>query len=1085
MNRALSSRAMTSESATAVVDVDALLPSKGQLVRVRARQYLVQEDKSSRVVGSAHLVRLACVEDYAQGERLEVLWEKELDAEVLTESWDTALGRPLDPPDVFGAYLSALRWSCVTATEPGLFQAPFRAGIEVLAYQLAPLEMALRLPRVNVFIADDVGLGKTIEAGLILRELLLRQRVTKVLVLAPAAVTEQWRVELSERFGLDFTIFDRDFVMRTRRMRGWRLNPFATGTSFILSHSLLHAEPYRTWLADWLGTEGRGALLILDEAHHAAPASASSFGADSQFISTLEHLVERFEHRLFLSATPHNGHSESFSALLSLLDPIRFVRTTPVMPTLRDQIMVRRLKSDLRAIGTETFCERVLEEVCIDGLPDETPELDLARKLDSYNELRARRFSGATPGDRTAHDFVSRLLEKRLLSSIPAFRQTLSQVSQRLRKGGSLRHHSKSLKATEEESENVESEEQRDQQLSLALDTAASISSAVAPPSKEELKLLDDMALIADRAAFQMDARVKRFVEWVRRTLCPDLGKPGAHWLPRRVLVFTEWKATLVYLEQQLRRAITGSDRADDRIAVMHGSMSIGTSGLPLGPDDDTPADPREAVKRAFNGDPALHPVRILIATDSAREGINLHHHCSDLFHFDLPWNPTRLEQRNGRIDRKGQRAKEVTCRYFHYAQRPADAVSKALVKKTEVINKQLGSVNSVIAKRMLVTLERGASPGERQKVIAELAALDASHSEAVQVDLESVRRTKDLSSDLEKLRKLLAHSRARLGIDADRLRHTLDASLRHHGYPTFRPFESGEPPRFTLPDRDLSERASSSYAALLDTLRLPREPGESPLDWRKRALIRPVVFDPPLHPDDGLVQLHLEHRFVRRLLARFLSQGFPPAELSGITVATTLDAQPHVMLIGRLSLFGRDATRLHDELVVVGARLEGDRIRLLPPEHDSATTKLLEVALETTSSVPPAAAQRLQARASRDLTALRAELDKRVEAAKASAISRLGERGKTEADELRGIISNQIQHCRKRLRELQNTPMLPFDERDAIALAVANQEDLSQRITRLESERNDIPSRTRNDYTAEVDRVLPVGLVYLWPRTG
>ncbi|MBT9555937.1 MAG: DEAD/DEAH box helicase [Myxococcales bacterium] len=1074
---------MTADPAAAL-DVDPLLPSKGQLVRVRARQYLVQEVKSSRVSGSAHLVRLACVEDYAQGERLEVLWEKELDAEVLSESWDTALGRPLDPPDVFGAYLSALRWSCVTATEPGLFQAPFRAGIEVLAYQLAPLEMALRLPRVNVFIADDVGLGKTIEAGLILRELLLRQRVTKVLVLAPAAVTEQWRVELSERFGLDFTVFDRDFVMRTRRIRGWRVNPFATGTSFILSHSLLHAEPYRTWLVDWLGTEGRGALLILDEAHHAAPASASAFGADSQFISALEQLVDRFEHRLFLSATPHNGHSESFSALLSLLDPIRFVRTTPVIPKLRDQIMVRRLKSDLRAVGTETFCERVLEEVRIDGLPESTPELELAAKLDSYNERRAIRFSGAAPGDRTAHDFVSRFLEKRLLSSIPAFRQTLAQVSQRLRKGGSLRRTSKSVSAVEEEAETVSSDEQREQQLSLALDSATSLSSAIAPPSKEELTLLDDMIGIADRTAHLMDARVKRFVEWLRQTLCPDLGGPGAQWLPRRVLVFTEWKTTLDYLEQQLRRAIAGSDRADDRIAVMHGGMSIGATGLPLGPDDDTPADPREAVKRAFNGDPAIHPVRILIATDSAREGINLHHHCSDLFHFDLPWNPTRLEQRNGRIDRKGQRAPFVTCRYFHYAQRPADAVSRALVKKTEVINKQLGSVNGVIAKKMLVTLERGATPGQRQQVVAELAALDTSNSEAVEVDLESVRRTRELGTELERLRSLLGRSRSRLRIDSERLRHTLDASLRHHGYPTFEQLDAAEPPRFRLPERDLAGRATPAYAALLDTLRLPREPGESPLDWRRRAPVRPVVFDPPLHPDDAVVQLHLEHRFVRRLLARFLSQGFPPAELSGITVATTPETQPYVMLIGRLSLFGRDATRLHDELVVVGARIDGDAVRLLPG-HDDATTKLLDDALDTASVVPELAAKRLQLRAARDLAVLRVELDRRVESAKADAASRLTERGKQEAEDLRGIIASQIQHCRKRLRELENAPMLPFDGGDASKFAIANQQDLSDRIARLDTERTDIPTKVRNDYTVEVDRVLPVGLVYLWPRTG
>src|SRR4029077_18266259 len=94
----------------------------------------------------------------------------------------------------------------------------------------------------------------------------------------------------------------------------------------------------------------------------------------------------------------------------------------------------------------------------------------------------------------------------------------------------------------------------------------------------------------------------------------------------------------------------------------------------------------RDEVKRAFNADPKKHPLRVLIATDAAREGVNLQNHCADLFHFDVPWNPSRLEQRNGRIDRKLQKAEEVWCRYFFYEQRPEDRVLKALVEKTKKI---------------------------------------------------------------------------------------------------------------------------------------------------------------------------------------------------------------------------------------------------------------------------------------------------------------------------------------------------------------------------------------------------------------
>ena len=147
-------------------------------------------------------MRLACLDDDAQGEPLDVLWEREVDAEVVTgASWGRVAERGFDPPRTFGAYLHTLRWSGVSSTNPKLFQAPYRAGIEVLAYQLEPLRKALLLPFVNLFIADDVGLGKTIEAGLVLRELMMRQKVRRIVVAAPPSVVLQWRDELERRFG--------------------------------------------------------------------------------------------------------------------------------------------------------------------------------------------------------------------------------------------------------------------------------------------------------------------------------------------------------------------------------------------------------------------------------------------------------------------------------------------------------------------------------------------------------------------------------------------------------------------------------------------------------------------------------------------------------------------------------------------------------------------------------------------------------------------------------------------------------------------------------------------------------------------
>lgn len=162
------------------------IPAPGQIVRVRQRLYLVDHITDPIKPGDCHLVHLSCVDDDNQGQPLAVLWEHEIDTSILqAEAWDQVASRGFDPETLFAAYYNTIRWNCVTSTDPRLFQSPFRAGIRLDAYQLEPLRKALRLPRVNLFIADDVGLGKTIEAGLIARELLLRKKAREIIVACP------------------------------------------------------------------------------------------------------------------------------------------------------------------------------------------------------------------------------------------------------------------------------------------------------------------------------------------------------------------------------------------------------------------------------------------------------------------------------------------------------------------------------------------------------------------------------------------------------------------------------------------------------------------------------------------------------------------------------------------------------------------------------------------------------------------------------------------------------------------------------------------------------------------------------------
>ena len=214
----------------------------GDFVALRGRRWLVQDVAKHR---DHRRVKLSCIEDDAQGERLEVVWEAEIAPRRLDDDPWSALGaNGTDDGDVFGAYLRTVRWQSATAGDRKLLQAPFRAGIRLDAYQLLPLLKALDLPRANLLIADDVGLGKTVEAGLVLRELLLRRRVDLAIVAAPASMTLQWQDELRAKFGLAFKLVDREFMQAMRRQHGFGVNVWSTSSAFIVSHSLLIDRDY-------------------------------------------------------------------------------------------------------------------------------------------------------------------------------------------------------------------------------------------------------------------------------------------------------------------------------------------------------------------------------------------------------------------------------------------------------------------------------------------------------------------------------------------------------------------------------------------------------------------------------------------------------------------------------------------------------------------------------------------------------------------------------------------------------------------------------------------------------------------------
>src|SRR6267378_2982412 len=228
--------------------VDGAEIEQGSFVQLRGRPWLVEALQGDGT--DLQTISLSCIADDAQSERLEVLWDAEIGASVLDEDGWRNVGRGLpDSPEVLAAHLRTIRWRSATAADRDLLQAPFRAGIRLDAYQLLPLRKALRLPRVNLLIADDVGLGKTVEAGLVARELLLRRRIDFIVIAAPPAMTIQWKDELETKFGLSFEIIDRERIGELRRNYGFSANPWAVGSRFIISHNLIADETYSDGLS--------------------------------------------------------------------------------------------------------------------------------------------------------------------------------------------------------------------------------------------------------------------------------------------------------------------------------------------------------------------------------------------------------------------------------------------------------------------------------------------------------------------------------------------------------------------------------------------------------------------------------------------------------------------------------------------------------------------------------------------------------------------------------------------------------------------------------------------------------------------
>lgn len=1012
-----------------------LVPEQGQLVRLRQRFWLVQDvvehappRSGERVTYHVHL---ECLDDDQIGQPLDVIWEHEVDHQIFEgqglpqpNQWDTA--------SRFNAFLSAIRWSSSSLLERLDLHAPFHAAIDIEEYQLEPVVRALTMPRVNLLVADDVGLGKTIEAGLVMQEMLARRRVRRILVICPASLQQQWHDEMREKFRLDFQIVDRDSIQRLRREFGMHVNPWASYPRLITSMDFIkRGQAMRLFreslqrsdspLRDW-------DLLIVDEAHNVAPPGRSSYAVDSDRTRMMRALADNFEHRLFLTATPHNGYTESFTALLELLDPLRFSRGPVVQAEQVRMVMVRRLKDDIvSSLGHRKFAERQVQPLEVGFTPQEA---ELYRLLDQYAKSRLSRteWSQSLPVR-----FALTMLKKRLLSSPRAFARSLYTHLETLGAPASARPDTVLL---ERMTQRVNEDWADDEEKTLAEEDALVESSRFFTDlTPEEQQALRAMSEVVETGV--PDTKLERLIEWIDSHLQPTQG-----WNDERLVVFTEYKDTLDYLTEHLANRY-----GEERLLTLYGGMNIGE---------------REVIKASFQADPSENSVRILVATDAASEGLNLQNHCRYLIHYEIPWNPNRMEQRNGRIDRHGQRAEVVTVYHFIYADQSGSQFLQTVIEKVQTIRADLGSVGEIIATQveeaMLGRRNELDLPMKRQALV----------QDAVRGDLFT-------ESQVRQIRRQMERTREDLSLNPETMALVLDEALKtlkHDGLqPASDPQLNGRAYRL----RSLPSGWRNARKTLLDAH------GR----WLDITFEREIVRE-----RRDVTFLHLNHPLMRQAIGTFRARLWSEAGDGGIARASyrVLEDRhlsvPVVLAYGRLVAVGTLSRRLHESVVCVGGEIEGQS--LYPLSQDDIR-RLLAQEYEY-KAIPTGLGsdlRRLFPYHERELLKLLDEEQKR----QSQHLQELAaQRAQEDAEAIRTLIDERIKELRERLRreEKDVAPQYQLElfDRDEFLQYQEDLKWLRQKLDQLQERRTTEPERLRQEYELRSVRIFPLGVLYLLPES-
>ena len=499
--------------------------------------------------------------------------------------------------------------------------------VDPLPHQLeAVYDYLLKLPRVRFLLADDAGAGKTIMAGLLIRELKLRGLAERILIVVPANLAFQWQRELKEKFNERFLILKGDDIREQFGVNQWLDNP-----QVLTSLDLAKRDTILPGL-----TQCRWDLVIVDEAHRM---SAAAEDKKSLRYKLGELLRDRSDHLLLLTATPHKGDPLNFTLFLRLLDEdayadVRSIREA--METRRAPFYLRRTKEamvyfperqpDGKWEARKIFTKRIPNTVPfqIDGA-----EFDLYRDVTRFVKLQSARAAAQADDPRArAIGFLMSLFQRRLASSTFAVRRSLENRAKRLQDGLKraqevARLAPPELPDADDLEEMEESERERLERLLEAI-TLAQKPEEVEEEIGELRELAEQAREVEDQGG---EAKLTRLQKLLRQEGFFD--NPN-----ERLLIFTEYRDTLEYLVARLKNW-------GFRVGFIHGGMKSGTR---------EEKGTRLFVEQQFKDG----TIQVLAATEAAGEGINLQS-CHIMFNYDIPWNPNRLEQRMGRIHRYGQ----------------------------------------------------------------------------------------------------------------------------------------------------------------------------------------------------------------------------------------------------------------------------------------------------------------------------------------------------------------------------------------------------------------------------------------------